>query len=68
MSGRSETFLIEKDASGDSHIESNINSHLVETALSDLNVGSPWFIIPKKVITRTDITVARKVYVVIFDH
>ena len=41
---------------------------LIETALSDFNVGSPLFIIPKKVITRTDITVARKVYVVIFDH
>ena len=41
---------------------------LVETALSDLNVSSPWYIIPKKMITRTDITVARKVYVVIFDH
>jgi len=41
---------------------------LVETSLSDLNVDSPWFIIPKKVITRTDLTVARKVDVVIFDH
>ena len=41
---------------------------LVETALSDLNVSSPWYIIPKKMITRTDITVARKVYVAIFDH